>query len=515
LHPECGAMKNNKIVSLENLEKIIAVKKSNNKRVVLCHGVFDLLHIGHIKHFEEAKKLGDVLIVSVTPDKFVNKGPNRPAFKSHHRLEALAALESIDYIVENKWNSAVNTIKFLKPNIYCKGPDYKIKKNDITGKIRLEEKAIKLVKGRIKYTTDITFSSSELINKYGNLFNDNQSSLIKKLNIQYGHKKIIEMINNLKDLKVLLIGEAIIDQYVFCEALGKSGKEPVLVMRDIETQQYAGGAAAIARHLSDFCKSINLVSLLGEKKEYEKFIKKSLPKNVKTNFIYKTSSPTIVKKRYVDHINNNKILGVYSINDEKLDNKNEKTLEKIITNLIPKFDLVIVSDFGHGFISQQLAKKISNKSKFTSLNAQINAANIGYQTMENYKNVDCVIINENELRHQLRSKDKPLNILMKDLSYKLKTKNVVVTQGNSGAILYNTKKNKIYSCPAFASKVVDKIGAGDAMLSLLSLCLQKGYGKSFSLFVASLAAAQSVESIGNSKPVNKKEMIKTIEHILK
>ena len=72
-----------------------------------------------------------------------------------------------------------------------------------------------------------------------------------------------------------------------------------------------------------------------------------------------------------------------------------------------------------------------------------------------------------------------------------------------------------YSCPAFASKVVDKIGAGDAMLSLLSLCLQKGYGKSFSLFVASLAAAQSVESIGNSKPVNKKEMIKTIEHILK
>lgn len=508
-------MKNNKIIKFDNLKKIISKHQRNKKKIVLCHGVFDLLHIGHIKHFQEAKKFGDILIVTVTSDSYVKKGPNRPAFNVGYRLESLAALECIDYVSENKWPSAVNTIKFIKPNIYCKGPDYKNHSEDLTGMIKKEEQTLKSVKGVMKYTNDIKFSSSNILNKYGDILNENQISLIKKLNIKYNYKKIKNMIDDLKKIKVLLIGETIIDQYVFCEALGKSGKEPVLVLRDIETQQYAGGAAAVARHLSDFCESITLLSALGEKKEYEKFIKKSLSKNIKTNFIYKTQSPTIIKKRYVDHINNNKILGVYSINDNKLDKKNEIKLEKILLRLIPKHDLIIVSDFGHGFISKSIAKKISNKSKFTALNAQINAANIGYQTMENYKNVECVIINENELRHQLRNKDGLLIPLMKTLANKLKTLNLVVTQGNLGALIYNKKLNKVYKCPAFASKVVDKIGAGDAMLALLALSLQKKYDKYFSLFIGSLAAAQSVETIGNSKPVSKVQMLKTIEHILK
>ena len=135
--------------------------------------------------------------------------------------------------------------------------------------------------------------------------------------------------------------------------------------------------------------------------------------------------------------------------------------------------------------------------------------------MENYRNIDCTIINENELRHQLRDKDGSLLYLMKNLANKLRTNNVVVTQGSLGATLYDKKTKKTFKCPAFASKIIDKIGSGDAMLALLSLCLKKGYDKNFSLFIGSLAAAQSVETIGNSKPVNKVKMLKTIEHLLK
>ena len=505
----------NKILSLNDLNKKIIKEKLKKRKIILCHGVFDLLHLGHIKHFKEAKSFGDILVVTITPDEYVNKGPNRPAFSIKDRLEALAALESIDYVAENNWATAINTIKFLKPHIYCKGPDYKDQSKDLSKNIQKEEKAIKSIKGKIKYTDDITFSSSNILNKFGNIINNNQMSLIKKLNIKYNFEVIKKMIDDLKKLDVLLIGESIIDQYVFCEALGKSGKEPVLVMRDLETQQYAGGALAIARHLSNFTNSVTLLSVLGEKKEYEKFIKLNLPKNIKTHFIYKKGSPTIIKKRYVDHINNNKILGVYSINDEKLDNNNEKKLEILLKKLSLKNDLTIVSDFGHGFISKKIAKKISNQSKFSSLNAQINAANIGYHTMENYRNIDCTIINENELRHQLRDKDGSLLYLMKNLANKLRTNNVVVTQGSLGAILYDKKTKKTFKCPAFASKIIDKIGSGDAMLALLSLCLKKGYDKNFSLFIGSLAAAQSVETIGNSRPVNKVKMLKTIEHLLK
>ena len=96
-----------------------------------------------LKNFQKAKNLGDILIVTLTPDKFVNKGPNRPIFNSNLRLEALASLECIDYLAVNKWETAIETIKCLKPSYYCKGPDYKNKKKDVTKKIFEEEKTVK------------------------------------------------------------------------------------------------------------------------------------------------------------------------------------------------------------------------------------------------------------------------------------------------------------------------------------------------------------------------------------
>jgi bifunctional ADP-heptose synthase (sugar kinase/adenylyltransferase) len=255
--------------------------------------------------------------------------------------------------------------------------------------------------------------------------------------------------------------------------------------------------------------------MLGEKKEYEDFILNSLPNNIHPYFIYKNNSPTITKKRYVDYISHSKNLGVYSINDSQMNEENKAQLHSFFNELIPNHDLVIVSDYGHGFLSTEAAKQISKQSVFTSLNAQVNAANIGYHTMNNYKNIDCAIINEAELRHELRDKENSVEPLMKELTNSLNIKNIVVTQGSQGAILYSAIEDKYYNCPAFAAKVVDKIGSGDAMLALLSCSIQAGFEKDLALFIGSLAAAQSVESIGNSIPVNKVKLLKTFQHTIK
>ena len=322
-------MSSHKILSLEELNEKVKSGQAEGKKMVHCHGVFDLLHIGHIKHFEEAKSFGDALVVTITPDEFVNKGPNRPAFTTTLRLEALAGLESIDFIAANKWSNAVKTIKILQPDIYCKGPDYKDHSDDVTGKINDEEEAVKSVGGEIKYTEDITFSSSNLLNKYGDIYNETQKTFIQKMFNSQDFDKIKSKVDNLQNLKVLVVGETIIDQYVFCEALGKSGKEPVLVLRDLNMEQYAGGAAAIARHLSDFCGTVSLLSMLGEKKEYEDFVLKSLPKNIQSYFVYKEASPTITKKRFVDNISKSKNLGVYSINDSQMNSNNQNQLNQL------------------------------------------------------------------------------------------------------------------------------------------------------------------------------------------
>ena len=506
---------NGKIKTLEKLQEISRQFRKVGKKVVHCHGVFDLLHIGHIKHFEEAKSFGDTLVVTVTPDEYVIKGPNRPAFSTLLRLEAIAALEMVDFVAANKWDVAVKTIKALRPAIYCKGPDYKNHSEDITGKIHDEEKAIESVGGKIFYTENLTFSSSSLLNTFGDIYNKNQKVFIDGSINSKDFGEIKTRVDEMQNLKVLVIGETIIDQYVFCEALGKSGKEPVLVLRDLEMEQYTGGAAAIARHLSDFCKTVTLLSMLGEKREYEDFVLSSLPKNVKSHFILKKGAPTISKKRYVDHITNSKNLGVYSLVDSQMTTENEHQLNSYLDDLILEHDMIIVSDYGHGFISRKTAKRISKQTIYTTLNAQINAANIGYHTMNNYNDIDCAIINETELRHELRDRETGVDLLMKKLANSMRARNLVVTRGSSGATLYTSESNKYHHCPAFAAKVVDKIGAGDAMLALISCSLKSGFDPDLSLFIGSLAAAQSVETIGNSVPVDKLKLLKTFSHALK
>ena len=504
-----------RILSIDELAEKVKSAKAEGKKVVHCHGVFDLLHIGHIKHFEEAKSFGNLLVVTATADAHVKKGPNRPAFTSDLRLQALSALETVDYVAESKWPTAVEAINLIKPHIYCKGPDFKNRSDDITGKIVEEENAVKFFGGEIKYTSGISFSSSNLLNQYADIYSKTQKSFIGELKTQDSFEDIRTVVNDLNDVKVLIIGETIIDQYLFCEALGKSGKEPVLVLRDIETEQYAGGAVAIARHLSDFCGEISLLTILGEDGEFEDFIKQNLTETVSTNFVYKIGSPTIVKKRFVEHINKSKILGVYSMNDELFHGDNEAQFRQFLEELIPKHDLVIVSDYGHGMITKDTAKYIAGKAPFVTLNAQVNAANIGYHTMDKYESVNCIIINETELRHELRDKQGALEPLIREISEKLKTAYTVVTQGNTGATLYNRQKDKIYYCPAFASKVVDKIGAGDAMLALFSVALFKTGKENIPLFLGSLAASQSVETVGNSVPVSKTLLLKTIQHAFK
>jgi len=504
-------MSNKKIFTLFDLSQ----KLVNKKKKVLCHGVFDLLHVGHIKHLEKAKQLGDILVVTVTSDKFVNKGPGRPVFNQYLRAEAIAAIDVVDYVAINDSQTAIKPIRLLKPNIYCKGKDYKNSKDDVSGEITNELKELKEAKGKIFFTDELTFSSSKLINKSTDFFSNSQKSIIKKIIKKSNFKEIKKKIDSFKNLKVLLIGETIIDQYNFCEAIGKSGKEPILVLKEISQDQYLGGVLSIANSLSQFIKKITLVTMLGEKKEFLNYIKNNLEKNIKPKFIFKKNSPTILKKRFVDHVSQSKVIGSYNLNDEILDKQNEKRLNTILNKEIKKHDLVIVSDYGHGFISKKIAGIICKKANFLALNAQVNASNIGYHTIANYKNFNTLVINEKEIRHEMRDKNSKTENLMKKLSLEKNIHNLIVTKGKEGSIMYQKNKNRFYYSAAFAEKVLDKVGAGDTMLSLVAPSLKMKIDSEITLLIGSLAAAQSVEIIGNKHKIDKLKMIKTLESFLK
>jgi len=171
---------NKKIKSLDELKKIISKKKSLGKKIVLCHGVFDLLHFGHLQHFKKAKTYGDILVVTVTQDQHINKGPNRPFFNSQIRQNLLAELSVIDYVSEVNGPSAKNSIISIKPDFYIKGQDYK-KKEDVTGKIDVEIKEVKKYGGKTIYTNEVVFSSTKLLNLSNLTLNKEQTTEIRNI----------------------------------------------------------------------------------------------------------------------------------------------------------------------------------------------------------------------------------------------------------------------------------------------------------------------------------------------
>ncbi|MDC0498843.1 PfkB family carbohydrate kinase [Alphaproteobacteria bacterium] len=504
----------NKIVSLDKINYIINKYKPKSK-IVLCHGVFDLLHIGHLKHFKEAKNLGDILIVSVTSDRYVNKGPGRPFFTEELRLEALAEIEIVDYVILNNSPDAISLINKLKPNIYFKGPDYKKSEDDVTGKIIDERKAVKNNGGLLKFSKGFTYSSSKLLNQNFSTFNKDQKNFIKTIKKKYQFNKIRDILNKISKLKILVIGETIIDEYVFCDALGKSGKESVLALRNNRTEKYLGGVLAIAQNLIQFCDNVSVLSYNGSEKENLDFINKNIDKKVKLHSLKKINTPTIIKKRFLDDVDGKKILGVYDLNDDNLSKEEENILKSKIDKLIKSKDIVIISDFGHGIITQNIANYISKKSKKLSVNAQVNAANIGFNNIKKYKNFDTLVINASELRQEMRERNGNLMQLARKLKKEIDTKKIIVTMGKDGVFGLN-EFNKTYHCPAFAGIPVDKIGAGDTLFAIFSLFINtKMIDIDLPLYLSSLAASENVKIMGNKNSVSKIDLLKSIEYMFK
>jgi len=160
-----------KIFPLDALAPILADLKRRGKLIVHCHGCFDLMHPGHIKYFQAAKAMGDILVVTVSPDRYVDKGPGRPACSETLRTESIAALECVDYVALNQWPTAVETLRLLRPDFYVKGQEFETLE-DKTGKLQREYAVVQEIGAEIRFTHEVVFSSTRLLNTY---FSNNAS----------------------------------------------------------------------------------------------------------------------------------------------------------------------------------------------------------------------------------------------------------------------------------------------------------------------------------------------------
>jgi rfaE bifunctional protein kinase chain/domain/rfaE bifunctional protein nucleotidyltransferase chain/domain len=507
-------MSQEKILSPLDLAQKSAQFRKEGKRIVLCHGTFDLMHTGHIRYLKSAREKGDVLFVTVTADAFVNKGPGRPVFPQELRAENLSSLACVDFVSINNAPTAVNVISELKPHTYAKGNDYKNLEDDVTGNIHLEKQAVEEGGGEIIFTDEITFSSTELLNDHFGVFPDETKQYLQKFSKKYNDVKIIEMLNSLKPLKVLVVGDTIIDEYHFATPLGQSAKGTHLAVQYNYRERFLGGGLAITNHVAGFVEGATIVSGLGREKGSEEFIRSNLAGNIFPEFYYFENAPTVVKQRFVDS-DLNKLFEVYLYNeDSKLENSGEDICSWLDKN-VAGFDVVIVSDFGNGFITPEMIEPICKRSRYLAVNTQINSGNRGYHAITRYPRADFVSLNEPEARLATHNRHDPIENVARNLADRLKAKHFAVTRGTKGVMLLDNEGGETYAVPALSTKVLDRVGAGDAFLSFSAMCLGKGISPEAAAFIGSAAAALDVQIVCNKEPIRSGNLLKYLGTLLK
>lgn len=500
-----------KIVSRVKFKSEIRPKlKKEGKMIALCHGVFDLVHPGHIIHLEQAKSMADVLVVSITAAKYVRKGPGRPYFNDEMRMKFLEALECIDYVMLSEGYTVDDIIESVEPDIYVKGEEYARAGNDITGKISEERKLVEKHGGKIGFTTGQTFSSTKLINTALSGLPDEVVHYMEDFKTRHTMDEIKNYVDKIGELKVLVIGDVIIDKYTYCNVQGMMSKDMGYSASISHSEEYLGGSVAIARHLATFTNHVDLMSIVGNEENIRQLFLDKLRDNIQLKLIYSSEFPTIIKHRYLTrNEKREEYRKIFSINNipERLRHE-DRVYSEFKTRLLENlqcYDVVFMCDFGHGLVDEEVMDIVQEKAKYLVLNCQTNSSNKGLNIITKYIRADAFSLDQQELKLAFPGFSSDEHSGLKKISRHLNG-NGWLTRGSKGA--YEICDGVIRECPAFTLSVKDTIGAGDAFFSMAGIFRAAGAPMEIGTFIGNIGGALGANIVGNKSAVEKVNVLK-------
>jgi rfaE bifunctional protein nucleotidyltransferase chain/domain len=499
-----------KYVEPDQLSELLTQLRLEKKRIGLCHGVFDLLHPGHIQHFLAAKKHVDVLFVSITADQFVNKGPGRPIFDSKTRISTLGALEAVDFVTVSNSKTAESILETIRPDFYFKGSDYSNEKDDPTGRIADERAIVERFGGSLFFTNEITSSSSKLINRFVDTSSASTRNWLTEFKNSYSIEQINFYIDAISALKILVIGEVIIDQYTTVEALSKSSKDPILAFHLLETNFYAGGVLAIANNCASWVNKVSVVSNIGINDERTISLSSLLNSSIELQLI-NLSKPTITKHRFIDIGTNAKMFETYDFDPSEQTPEDANKLLGVLRQF-KNIDVILVADYGHGLVTESLVDYLTSMNSFLAVNTQANAGNRGYNSLTKYQKVDFFTANSGELQLEFKSKKIDFSVVVPELMKSLSSKIAVVTKGADGLQVFSETNSA--ETPAFAMKIVDKVGAGDSVFAISSLLAYLNAPIEIIGFLSSIVASHEISQLGHQNSLSLGDLKKHVKSIL-
>ncbi len=479
----------------ENLAKNFFRKIKKQKKIIHCHGVFDLVHPGHLRHFLYCKSVGEILVVSLTSDKFIKKGVYRPLVPENLRAMNLAALEMVDYVIINKSSRPYKLINDIKPNYFAKGLEYSLEGSEKKNLTYREKSIVEKYGGKLIFTPgDFVKSSSQIIKNYP------PDLKFEKLKLLMDTEKLkftdlINCIKKLKKLKVTILGDIIIDTISNCKVIGGLHKTPTLSVQIYDEKKYLGGAGVVAGHFRSLTNNVNLISLIGNDKN-GKFAKEQLNKlKINHNLFYENKRPTVNKNSL--YAQNHKLIKIDTVNNSYI---SDDTIDKIVQILKQdKSDIIVFSDFRHGIFNSNSLKKILSiknlKKKFLVADSQVASR---WGNILDFKNFDLITPTENEARLALFEQDLGIRPLATKLLKYSNSKNLILKLGERGLIALSLKNKGDYiTIDPFVKNLVDSNGAGDALLAYSSASLYKTGSLIKSSIIGTLAASCKCEIEGN------------------
>ena len=479
--------------------------KNNKLTTVFVSGHFNVLHPGHLRLLRFAKESGDHLIVAVESDLIAGSAAYVP---EDLRIEGIES---------NSWvNEAIlleeplaDLIKRLKPDIVIKGKEHQDKFN-------LEKAVLESYGGKLKFSSgEIKFSSLDLLRKefYQTIMDDITlpDQYMKRHKIS--SRRIKSIIDDFSSLRVCVVGDLIVDEYITCEPLGMSQEDPTIVVTPVDTTRFIGGAGIVAAHAVGLGAKVNFITVVGNDSS-RNFVEHKLSEfGVTSSLIVDEGRPTTVKQRF--RSKGKTLLRVSHLHQSTISLSLQGTFLKNLKSIIDKVDLLVFSDFNYGCLPQGLVDQISTLAKkhnvMLAADSQ-SSSQIG--DISRFNNMDLITPTEREARVSTRNKEDGLVVLVEQLRQQSSAENILLKMGEDGVLIHANNSNGDNTwltdrIGVLNSNPRDVAGAGDSMLISCALTMARGGTIWEAALIGSLAAAIQVSRVGNT-PLQSKELLKEL-----
>jgi rfaE bifunctional protein kinase chain/domain len=489
--------------TIEALEQIKTRTKDKN-RVVFVSGFFNVLHPGHLRLLRFAKECGDFLVVGVLGDTLTD----RHILSEDLRKESVVATSWVDFAFIQK-DSSEKLIQALKPAVVVKG-------NEFAGQANPEQEILESYGGELLFNSgEFGFSSLDLLrNEFRRL---SLSGLIKPKDFLERHgsstRDLCKVLERMKSVQVLLIGDTIIDEYISCDPVGMSQEDPTIVVTPLFSESFLGGAGIVAAHTASLGGSVDFFTITGKDAD-SRFVKEQLEKFGVNAFVSEDRSRITTRKQRFRAAGKT----LLRVNHQRQHEITPELQKKILKNIINRLDqknLVIFSDFNYGCLPQPLVDGVIKACRERGIKmAADSQSSSQVGNVSRFHDMDLLSPTEREARlvnHDFRS---GLVQMTRNLQLKSNTKNIFLTMGREGMLVHASasggdKEWDNDQLPAMNKAPVDVAGAGDSLLVASSLALAANASIWEAAYLGSLAAACQISRLGNI-PLKTEELLKEL-----